>query len=253
MSAPRVLVTGAAGGVGSALWPQLRAEFDLRLFDRDAIVDAPSEVEVVVGDVTDHDDLRAAMSGVAAVVHLAGNRFATAPWAELVQPNIVGVQTVLAAAEQAGVTRVVLASSCHASGGYDAQRVRRVDPAWLPRPCCPYGVSKVFAETAGRWFAEHTELQVLSLRLGAVSQVPYSAIGVPFWLSLGDLFRIVSGALHTTVKSGTYLAGSANARDRWNLEPGERDLGFVPLDDSADYLSQIDFSVPVPDCYRDAV
>lgn len=253
MSRSRLLITGAAGGVGSALWPQLRDAYELRLFDLAPTAGSPSDVETVIGDITDGDALRAAMSGVSAVVHLAGNRFASATWAELVQPNLVGVHAVLAAAEDVGVPRVVLASSCHASGLYDVERVSGVDPTWLPRPCCPYGVSKVYAETAARFFAERTELQAICLRLGAVSERPVGAIGVPFWLSHGDLARAFVGALGTTVRYGTYFAGSANARTRWNLEPGERDLGFVPVDNSADHLAEIDFAVPGPDCYRGAV
>jgi uronate dehydrogenase len=186
-------------------------------------------------------------------VHLAGNRFANATWDELVQPNLIGVHTVLAAAQEAGVPRVVLASSCHASGLHDVEHVQGVDPAWLPRPCCPYGVSKVYAETAGRHLAERTELQVIGLRLGAVSDVPQGAIGAEFWLSLPDLAALVTGALETEVKYGVYYGGSANVRERWNLAPGERDLGYRPVDDSAEHADRIDLSIPGPDCYFGAV
>lgn len=246
-----VLITGAGGSVGSALWPRLRASVPVRLLDLASLRDLPSGVQAVQADITDAAALRAAMDGVSAVVHLAGNRYATAAWEELVQPNLVGVHSVLAAALDAGVPRVVLASSCHAAGMYDVERTPRVDPSWLPRPCCPYGVSKVYAEAAGRWFADRTDLSVICLRFGAVTELPYGPIGGPFWLSHDDLGRLVRGALSTSVKYGIYYGGSANARERWNLEPGVRDLGYDPQDDSADH--EIDMSLPGPVCYAGSV
>lgn len=252
-SRPLVLITGAAGGVGSALWPRLLDAYDVRLFDRAEPAGVPAAVSTIRGDITDRAALAAAVDGVSAVVHLAGNRFASATWDELVDPNLIGVYRVLEAAAAAGVGRVVLASSCHAAGMYDVERASGVDPAWLPRPCCPYGVSKVYAETAGRWFAEHTDLSVIALRLGAVTERPVSAVGVPFWLSFDDLARLVAGALRTEVNYGVYYGGSANARERWNLQPGERDLGYVAHDDSAEHLDEIDLSVPIPACYTGSV
>lgn len=247
----RVLITGAAGAIGSALWPRLRGAYSVRLLDRDPLPEPPDDVEAVQADITDGAALGAAMDGVDAVVHLAGNRFATAGWDELLEPNLAGVSTVLESARGAGVRRVVLASSCHAAGMYDVEWTEGVDPGWLPRPCCPYGVSKVYAEAAGRWFADRSDLSVICLRFGAVTQEPFGPIGGPFWLSLDDMGRLVSGALRTDVKYGIYYGGSANARKRWNLEPGARDLGYHPEDDSANH--EIDMSLPVPVCYAGSV
>lgn len=253
MSRPVILITGAAGGVGSALWPSFAQDFDLRLFDVVRVGDLPDGVSGVVGDITDRADLRSAMEGADAVVHLAGDRRTIATWPELTGPNLVGLHTVVETAAEVGVPRVVLASSCHASGRYDVERVPRVDPAWVARPCCRYGATKAYGETVGRFYAETSGLQVIALRLGAVAPLPIGPMGVAFWLSLDDLYRVFAGALRTTAGFGIYYAGSANVRDRWNLEPGERDLGFYPQDDSADHLAGVDFSLGVQPCYRGAL
>jgi nucleoside-diphosphate-sugar epimerase len=247
-----VLITGAAGGIGRALWPALTDEFQVRLLDVTPVPDA-GNVECITADITDHAAITDALQGVHAVVHLAANRFPTAPWDQLIGPNVVGQHTVLSAAAEVGVPRVVLASSCHASGRYDVDRIEHVDPTWPPRPCCPYGVTKVFGESAGRLLSETAGLQVIALRFGAVQQRPYGRLDSQFWLSLDDMRRIVIGALHTDVPYGVYWAGSRNVIARWNLEPSERDLGFVPLDDSADFRDDIDESIPVLPCYEGSV
>lgn len=256
MPKPTLVITGAAGGIGSDLWPRLRSDYSLRLVDRMPVaVDEPGLDNDARGMVADIADLRAmqdCFEGADAVVHLAGNRFTDATWGELMQPNLLGAQTVLEAAVRAGVPRVVLASSCHASGQYDNERARGIDGTWPARPCCPYGVSKVYAETSGRYYADHHGLQVICLRIGAVMLEPVSAVALAFWLSTGDLERLVRGALGTTVPYGVYYGGSRNARDRWNLAAAERDLGYVPVDDANDHIDDIDLTVPVAPCYSGA-
>lgn len=109
----------------------------------------------------------------------------------------------------------------------------------------------MYGEAAGRWFADRTDLSVICLRFGAVTETPLGPVGGPFWLSFGDLGRLVRGALSTDVKYGIYYGGSANARDRWNLAAAARDLGYHPEDDSSDY--EIDMSLPLPACYIGSV
>ncbi len=160
---------------------------------------------------------------------------------------------VLAAAAARAIPKVVFASSCHAAGLYDVERVRGVDPEWPPRPCCAYGMSKVYGEVIGRYFAEHHGLSVVNLRLGAVSERPEGIIGLHFWLSFDDLASSVRGALRTEKRYGTYYAASANSRLTWDLQASHRDLGFSPTDNAEDHASDIDPAVPGPACYRGAV
>lgn len=248
-----VVVTGAAGGVGTALWPRLGVDHDLRLLDRMPVPEVPPGVELIQGDITDPPLLASVLDGADAVVHLAGDRRPVAPWDDLLEPNLSGVTRVLEAASASGVRRVVLASSCHASGLHDLEHTPRVDPRWPARPCCRYGVTKAYGELVGRYHAERTDLSVVALRLGAVGAVPYGPIGVPFWLSLDDLEQAVRCALVADVRHGVYYAGSANARDRWDLELGRREIGFWPVDDSADHLDSIDLTLGPPACYGPAL
>lgn len=249
---PVLVVTGAAGGVGTALLPRLSAQFQLRLLDRTSVSAPPDGTIATIADIAVRDDLVEAFTDADAVLHLAGERRPIASWDELVRPNLIGQETVLEVASELGVPRVVLASSCHASGRYDVDNVPHIDPSWAPRPCCRYGITKAFGETAGRLYAETTGTSVIALRLGAVSPEPVGRMGLAFWLSLADLELVTLGALRTDVRHGVYFAASANASRRWNMSAGESDLGFVPQDDAYDHLDDIDVSLPVQPCYLGA-
>ena len=71
---PTLLITGAAGQVGTALRPLLRAHYDLRLFDRREPADPAGPAaneQVVVGDLCDPASVARAVQGVHAILHLA--------------------------------------------------------------------------------------------------------------------------------------------------------------------------------------
>ena len=106
-----VLLTGAAGTIGSALRERLPDYgWQLRGFDRVRRAAAGSSATS-----RRPADLDAALDGVEAIVHLAGQP-AEAPWPVIREANIEGTLQVFEAARRAGVRRVVYASSNHAVG-----------------------------------------------------------------------------------------------------------------------------------------
>jgi NADH dehydrogenase len=115
---PRVvLVTGAAGGVGRALLPVLRAQ-DWRvrcLVHRRPVQGAD---ETVAGDLADPGSLRLAAEGADAVLHLAARTHARRA-GEYTEANVDGTRRLLEAARGAGATRFVLVSTraIDAAGG----------------------------------------------------------------------------------------------------------------------------------------
>ena len=112
-----ILITGAAGRIGTAMRPRMAREGRvLRLFDTAPL--SPAEgagEEAVEGSVTDPKAIEAACLGADAVVHL-GAIAGEAPWDQILEVNISGTYNVFEAARRAGVPRVVFASSVHAMG-----------------------------------------------------------------------------------------------------------------------------------------
>lgn len=230
-----VTLTGAAGRIGTALRERLPAlGWDVRGFDRNPVPGG------VVGDITSPDDLDRAFAGADAIVHLAGVP-SEAPWPRIRDANLDGLVQVFEAARRAGVGRVVYASSNHAVGFTPVTPALAPDAP--PRPDTLYGVSKVFGEALGRYYADRYGMQVACLRIGTFADRPRDLRTLPTWLSPDDCARLVDACLRTTSLTYALVWGiSANTRRTYDLAPG-RALGYRPEDDSERYAADL----PVPD------
>ena len=221
MPAVRVLITGAAGRIGTVLAAGLRDDFALRLADREA-------------DVCDLGAVRDAVAGMDAVVHLAAVPD-EAPFEELAGPNLLGAYHVFEACRIAGVRRVVFASSNHATGMYPAGAP--VDASALPRPDGLYGASKVFGEALGRLYADRHGLEVVCLRIGSFRAEPTERRELSTWLSHGDCVRLVRAALTASPVGFEIVYGvSRNARAWW---PVANAIGYAPVDDAEAYAARV--------------
>jgi uronate dehydrogenase len=226
-----ILLTGAAGRIGSALRERLPAlGWEVRAFDR-VPVDGG-----VAGDVTSAADLDAALRGVDAIVHLAGQP-TEAPWAVVREANIEGTFQLFEAARRNGVGRVVYASSNHAVGFTPLDGVLPADTP--PRPDTLYGVSKVFGEALGRYYVDRYGMTVACLRIGTFDEVPDHRRTLSTWLSPGDCARLVDTCLRAPDLTFAVLWGiSANTRRTWSLDEAIA-LGYRPEDDAEAYAASI--------------
>ena len=166
----RFLVTGGAGFIGSNLARALVARGDVvRVYDtfltgrRENLADLP-DVEVIHGDVRNLDGLRAAMKGVDRVLHQAAvpsvARSLNDPLATN-EANVGGTLNVLVAARDAGVKRVVCASSSSVYG--DTPTLPKVE-TMTPSPLSPYAVSKLSGEYYCSVFTRLFGVEAVSLR-----------------------------------------------------------------------------------------
>ncbi len=164
----RALVTGGAGFIGSHLVDALlRAEIDVVVLDdlssgrKERLSEAVTFVE---GAVERLEDVQKAVEGCEVVYHLAAHR---SVFRSVESPlatdsaNTHGTLTVLVAARDAGVRRVVNSSSSSVYGGSDVRPTPETAPT-LPRS--PYAVSKLAAEHHCRVFSELFDLETVSLR-----------------------------------------------------------------------------------------
>ncbi|MEO5706317.1 MAG: NAD(P)-dependent oxidoreductase [Alteraurantiacibacter sp.] len=186
---PLLLMTGAAGNLGTWLRPVLAAEgWRVRLSDLrrpDPLL--PNETWVRARlEVARH--MRRACAGTGALLHLGG-----APterdWPALITANVTGLTNCLEAARASGVRRIVLASTMHVVGMHP--RSVGIDEESVFAPDTRYGATKLFAEGVGRLFAEKYGLAVTALRIGHV--MPHVAAAVPGeGIAVADLARLVA-------------------------------------------------------------
>ncbi len=164
----KALVTGGAGFIGSAIARELAARGDevivldnLSAGSEDAV---PSEAKLLTEDIRDLSALKSAMQDVDIVFHQAAIRSVPRSVEEphlVNETNITGTLNVLTAATEAGVDRVIYASSSSGYGGSTGQMSRETDVA---APHSPYAVSKLAAEYYCRVWTEIRGLSTVSLR-----------------------------------------------------------------------------------------
>lgn len=233
----RVLITGAAGGIGQVLRQGLRGSYRyLRLADIAPLGPAGSGEEVVAADICDLEQTAASFAGADCVVHLAGIAD-EAGWDQILPVNIGGTFNVFEAARRQKVKRVIFASSNHAVGFH--RRAREIDTAVVPRPDTRYGVSKVCGEAIGRLYADKYGLSVACLRIGSFQPKPRSMRQLATWLSPRDLVQLVQCCIdapdfHFLVTYGV----SGNQRNRWR-SPEWDFLGYRPADDAERFAAEI--------------
>lgn len=233
----RILITGAAGKIGSTLREGLRGRYAvLRLSDIAPLDPARAGEEIVRADLADLAEVEAAMRGVDCVVHL-GAIAGEDTWDKILPNNVVGTWNVFEAARRQGVRRVIYASSHHAVGFY--RRARFIDQMVVPRPDGVYGVSKVFGEAVGRLFADKHGLSVACLRIGAFRDKPADRRLLHVWLSPRDAVQLVGCCIDAPDYHFIVIYGvSNNARNRYR-NTGIEFLGYRPQDKSEDYAADI--------------
>jgi uronate dehydrogenase len=235
----RVLLTGAAGRIGSVLRPSLRSDFEeLRLSDARPIEPVNGTGETfVAANLVDADEVAKAVEGVDAIVHLGGHPD-EAPFEELLGPNVTGTFNIFESARQAGVTRVVYASSNHVTGFYTAaERLVGNEPA---RPDTLYGATKALGEALGRLYADKFGLQVIAVRIGSFEAQPREGRHLSTWLSHRDAVRLFRACLAPGDLSFLTIYGvSANTRSWWPLGEAAKILGYEPQDDAEAYAAEL--------------
>lgn len=242
-----VLLTGAGGHVGRTILDGLRDSYDWRLMYHSRPTEEP-EFPYVTGEVQDHEDVRPAMEGVGAVIHLAGDPRPEAPWKSVLANNIDGTHTIYEVAIEEGVEKVIYASSNHAVGAFETGKRTpemyrahddfRLDGSEFPRPGNKYGISKASGEIIGRYFHDEYGISVCNIRIGNLNEnhppIDYER-GQAMWLSPRDCAHIHDCALKADYDFEIVYGISDNDRKYYSLERAKTALGYEPRDNSAEW------------------
>ena len=269
MAPKKVLITGVSGLVGSsALLHMAQAPERYQLYGlgrRRALServhdgrDLPlPEERFFVCDIADMDGVRRAVEGMDVVVHMAADP-AGRSWESLLANNIVGGYNIFAASLQAGVSRVVAASTIQVSSGHRDQepylsiaegRFEDV-PADLPlvsaripaEPRNLYASSKVFNESLARTYAHSHGLSCLCIRIGWVlaEDRPPNGRAADIWCSQRDIAQLIQCCVDAPAEVRfDIFYGMSDNQHRWvDLDNARQRVGFVPRDRAEDRLGR---------------
>lgn len=241
--ARKIGITGAAGTIGEALHQGLAPFYDLTLFDLKKIASGAAGRCITI-DFGDKTQLDGVFDGLDAVIHLAGDPRPNAPAKSTLRNNFVATSLVFEAARQAGVKKVVFASSNFYHEGDIALALQGKTASQItlgsnPTPRCLYGESKLFGEQAGRHIS-HFGVQFVALRIGwtvpednpVLYDGPYMRA---VFCSKCDLVQAFSKALEVDADFLTAFAVSNNSRGIFDLEETRSRLGFIPQDNAEAY------------------
>lgn len=231
----RILVTGPCGRVGPHLIPLLREHYALRLFDLKPFP-IEGDDEFVCGDIRDFDAMRRACEGVSAMIHLAAISDEDDFHTRLLPVNLEGVYNAFEAARQAGVKRVVFASTAQTVINYG--RGTWVTPEMPVRPCTVYACTKVFGEALARHYSDCHSMAMICIRIawfqGYDSPLLHSQPEMlVHWCSPRDLAQLMIKALAADLQFAIFFGVSNNTGRFWDIRNAQELLGYEPVDNGA--------------------
>ncbi len=232
----RVLLTGAAGGIGTGLRKLLKPVYrELRLSDLEKPTDLKPDEPFIPADLAKIDQVEKVVEGMDGIIHMGGHSV-EGPWDTILQANIIGCYNLFEAARRKGVKRVVFASSNHAIGFYP--RHHRIGPGVTVRPDSRYGVSKAFGEALGALYSNKHGLGVACLRIGNYEAQPVDKRRLSIWISPEDLAQLVRiGLEHPELKFEVFYGASNNERSWWDNSRAHA-YGYRPTGRAEDYVKE---------------
>ncbi|TDR12479.1 NAD-dependent epimerase/dehydratase family protein [Marinomonas communis] len=240
----RILITGAAGALGTVLRENAQHLADtLRLTDIADMGEAKANEEIVQADLGDFNTVLEMTKNVDAVIHLGGmaleNTFET-----ILNANIRGFYNLYEACRQNGVKRIVFGSSNHAIGFYEREAM--IDSFVPHRPDSLYGVSKAFGEDLARYYWDKFGIETLSIRIGSCFPEPLDRRMLATWLSYRDFIQLCDRGLNTTRVGFTVVYGvSANRENFWNNQQAAF-IGYQPQDSAEIYREKVEANSSQP-------
>ncbi|WNL38181.1 NAD(P)-dependent oxidoreductase [Halomonas sp. PAMB 3232] len=240
----RLLVTGAAGGVGKAIRPYLqKLANNVRLSDISDIDNPASHEEIVTCDLADYEGVKALVEGCDGIIHLGGVSLEK-PWQGILQANIVGTYNLYEAARHSGKPRIIFASSNHTIGFYE--RTHKIDTQVPHRPDSIYGLSKCFGEDLASLYFDKFGIETLSVRIGSCFPEPKDTRMLATWLHVEDLMSLFERAFLAPKLGNTVVYGVSDNAEQWWDNQQVSFLGWKPKYSSEQWREEVEARGDVP-------
>lgn len=241
----RVLLTGAAGTLGTAMRKRLAGWADeLVLSDLKPVTDLVAGETFVQCDLADYDSVMALVKGCDGIVHLGGQSI-EGTFDSILNGNIKGVYHIYEAARRQGVKRIFFASSNHVIGFHS--REQKLDANSQMRPDSLYGVSKGFGELMAQYYYDKFGVESALVRIGSCLPKPIDRRMLSTWLSEGDLADLIKKIYSVNRLGCSVIYGASNNAAAWwdNSEVGF--IGWQPQDKAEDHMDEVCAKDPLLD------
>ncbi len=233
----RILITGAAGSLGTHLRNNLKHLCThMRLVDRVDMGEAAEGEELIVMDLSNRDAALEVTKDVDIILHFAGVPREQS-FDEIMTDTIPAAYHMYEGARLHGAKRVVYASSIHAVGMTEVEKVP--DTNAPHRPDTFYGMTKCFIEDLGSLYWDKWGIESVNLRICSCFPEPADRRMLWSWLSFDDCVRLTEAAMVAPRVAFSVIYGTSdNARSAVsNARAGH--IGFKPLDSADSYAEKI--------------
>lgn len=240
----RLLITGAAGGLGSMLREKMAGYAQvLRLSDLDGLGEARASEELMPCDLADAEAVNQLVDGCDFIIHLGGKSI-EGTFENILQANIRGTYNIFEAARNHGKPRILFASSNHAIGFH--KRETLLDIHSPMRPDSLYGVSKCFGESLASYYFDKFAVENICVRIGSCFPEPKDRRMMATWLSADDFVRLIKRAAECSRLGHTIVYGASNNLEQWWDNSHAAFLGWVPQDSSEQFREKVEAASPLP-------
>lgn len=219
----KILITGVNGTIGTVIKNNLK-DYDI------TPVDFPET------DVKQYNNLLKIFPGHDAVIHLAWDtnteNFRSG---KINTDNALMFYNIYNAALETKIPRVIMASSVHADNFYIWKEKKLLTVDKIIGPDSPYGASKVFMESLGRYYAQKG-LEVVCIRFGGVNLEDKINIEEEnfdkVWLSHRDCIELIKKCINAEKIPNNFQIIYAVSNNSSRIHDHSNSLGWEPKDDS---------------------
>ncbi len=240
----RLLITGAAGGIGQEMRTRLRHVAEIiRVSDKNALESAGQNEEVMKCDLADKDAVFKIVEGCDGILHLGGIS-AEDSWTPIKNGNIDGIVNLYEAARLLDHPRVIFASTNHTVGFYPQEK--RIDSKVYPQPDSLYGASKVFGEAIANVYYSKFGIETAIVRIGSCFPEPKTHRMLSLWLSYADFVSLIECVLRAPRLGCPIIYGVSNNDCSWWDNRHVAYLGWRPKDNAEQFREKLDKIIAQP-------
>lgn len=251
MEKRKVLITGAAGRIGTAFRTRYGDRYDFRLVDTRPVGE-PHGHEAYTANLVELDEARRACEGIDTVIHLAADPSPSAKFYDTLLPlNIQMAYNMFHAAVEHKCKRLIFASSIHSVNAYPLDyQIHPQDPV-LPGDL--YGVTKVFGEALCAYYSQREGLSCIAIRIGAFGtpeavRESSDSRHLSLWVSQDDLSHLLDRCVDAPedVRFLIVQGVSDNQFKRMDISNARQLLGYDPKDNAFQVSSKVDLAPRLP-------